>query len=454
MSDWSRKAREAAASSPLPKMLLIGLLVFVFLAPLGMIHGLVRERSERRGEAEREIVSQSGGEQTVAGPYLVVPFIERTKDARGDTVESVRSAYFLPRTLAVTGTVTPERRKRGIYEVTVYGAQLEITGSFGPADFAPWRVSSSDILWSDAALMMEVSGMHGLKDTVSLVWEGKPVALEAARGELDTSGGALRAALTGAGQRGEAAFRLTLGLQGGRALSFLPLGGETRVHLDSAWPSPGFGGAFLPTERAVTAGGFEADWYVLSLARSHPQSWRAGEIDTGNLAGAAFGVVFMIPVDSYLKSERSVKYGVLFVLLPFVGFFLFELWTRTRVHLVQYLLVGVAECLFYLVLLSLSEHIGFDRAYLVSSAATVALVSVYAGAVLGGWRRGLAVPPLLSAGYGFLYAALQSEDYALLIGALGLFAILAVVMVLTRRVDWYRVGRAKPDVESSASPAP
>ncbi len=443
MSDITRRIREAASGSVVPKMLLIGFLVLVLLIPLLMIRGLVDERSRRRMEAEDEIVRQSGGEQTIAGPMLVVPFLERATDDKGRVVETVERAVFLPRTLEIDGSLVPEIRRRGIYEVMLYRADLEVKASFGMPDFTPWRVDARDVLWKEAAIVLEVAGMNGLRAPVELAHERAASAFAPAKGESGLFPGAIRAALpAGAiGAGGAADFSLSLSLQGGKSIGFLPFGEQTRVRLASSWPSPSFNGSFLPVDRSLASDGFSADWSVLSLGRSYPQAWRSGEIEAEALRGSRFAVDLMIPVDAYLKSERSVKHGVLFVLLPFVALFLHEVWTRRRVHPMQYLLIGCAECLFYLLLLSLSEHMAFDAAYAASASATVALVSAYAAAALGGWKRAGAAAALLAAAYGFLYAALQSEDYSLLIGSVGLFLILAAVMLSTRKVDWYRLRR-------------
>jgi inner membrane protein len=460
MSDLARRIRESAAGSVIPKMILIAILVLVLLVPLAMIGGLVSERSARRAAAEDEIVRQSGGEQTVAGPMLVVPFLERKTDDRGRVEETVRSVIFLPRTLDVEGTLAPERRRRGIYEVMIYGAELDVRGTFALPDFSQWRVRPQDILWQDAAVVVELSGMNGLRESARLDWDGSTAGFVAAGGASGLHAGAMRAALPAGAladprlaRGGAVPFGLRLSLQGGKSIGFLPFGEQTRVRLASAWPSPSFGGAFLPAERTLDARGFSASWLVMALGRSYPQSWRSGEVEAERLQASRFAVDLMIPVDVYLKSERSAKHGILFVLLPFVALFLYEIGTGVRVHPMQYLLIGFAECLFYLLLLSLSEHVGFDLAYLVSAAATVALVSAYASAVLGGWRRAAAVPPLLAAAYGFLYTALQSEDYALLIGSLGLFVILATVMMLTRRIDWYRLSTARAVRSARRPPA-
>jgi inner membrane protein len=298
--------------------------------------------------------------------------------------------------------------------------------------------------------------MRGLQERVTLQWDSRKIPFSAGQGEVGLYSGEIRAPLEGGALRqqpvsgqtassgGEPqtthAFAFDLHLQGGRSLSFIPLGGETRVQLSSAWPSPSFDGAFLPSERTVAEEGFDAEWSVLSLNRGYGQKWLRGQVESYAFLDSVFGVQLMIPVDTYMKSLRSVKYGILFVLLPFLIFFLFEVAGNRRIHPFQYLLVGLAVCLFYLLLVSVSEHINFDWTYLLASVATTALITFYSSAVLAAWRRAWIMSLVLASGYLFLYAALKSEDYALLIGSLGLFAILAVVMLLTRGIDWYSTG--------------
>jgi len=432
------------------KMLFLGLLLLLFLIPLALIRGLVEEREGYRRAAEDEVIGQWGGEQTLAGPFLVVPYVSRQQDEKERVVESTELAFFLPEELEVRVEATPQKRRRGIYEVTLYTAELHLTGAFrapSPAAFAAWRVAPRDVRWEEAYLALELPSPRGLADRVHLAWsqggrmeeadfQAGSALLRAFEGSAEAGG--IRAPLAGARDGGR--FTLDLRLKGGRSLSFLPLGEQTRVHMSSAWPAPRFSGAFLPVSRELLSSGFQAEWYVVSLSRGYPQAWRQGEVQAEALEASRFGVDLMVPVDTYQKVLRSVKYGILFVLLPFLVFFLFEVFSGRKVHAMQYLLVGFAECLFYLLLLSVSEHLGFGPTYLLAALATVGLIAFYAGFALGDRRRGLLLAPVLAASYAFLYAALQSEDYALLIGSLGLFVILAGVMILTRRVDWYRPG--------------
>ena len=257
-------------------------------------------------------------------------------------------------------------------------------------------------------------------------------------------GGEIRAPLTGlsnAGSRDLIPFSFEIALNGGGYLGFLPLGGETSVRVRSSWKSPSFIGSFLPATRELSAAGFDASWKILSLARIYPQRWHAGELDAGTLLRSAFGVNLMTTVDSYMKVTRAAKYGILFLLLPFLTLFLFEVFAARRIHPLQYLFIGFSECVFYLLLLSLSEHISFWPAYIAASAASTGLITAYTCAVMKSWKRGIAILPVLATAYLFLALVLQSEDYALLVGSLGLFIILAAVMMLTRGIDWYRIGR-------------
>jgi inner membrane protein len=440
--------------STVVKMILIGVLLLVFLIPLQMIRALIEDRNTTRLEAEGEVIAKWGGEQIIAGPVVVVPYLKRVEVEEDKIEEHIEQAYFLPASLEITGTVDTDQRNRGIFEVTVYTADLQIRGTFSEPVFDEWRIPPQDVLWEDAALVVELPDMRSLQERVSLQWDSQAIAFSAGQGEVGVFSGEIRAPLDrdSLQQRGsrraasEAAtqtshsFAFDLHLQGGRSLGFLPLGGETRVQLSSAWPSPSFDGAFLPSERSVDEEGFDAEWYILSLNRGYGQSWLRGQVESYAFLDSVFRVELMIPVDTYLKSLRSVKYGILFVLLPFMVFFLFEVAGSRRIHPFQYLLVGLAVCLFYLLLVSVSEHLSFDWTYLLAGAVTTALITFYSGAVLAARRRAWIMSLVLSSGYLFLYAALKSEDYALLIGSLGLFVILAGVMILTRRIDWYSAG--------------
>ncbi len=456
MKELTRKIADSIRTSVIAKMFVIAILILLFLIPLGMINAVIRERETNRIFAEGDIINLWGGDQIVGGPFLNVPYIVRRKDEEGNIEEFRQLAHFLPDMLEIEGVVEPERRSRGIYEVTVYNARLKVAGSFSRADFSDWRINSRDILWDDAYLSVEFPDMRALKERVQLDWGDSRVDFQAGKASVGMFSGEMWAVVPDL--QGAAApidFSFDLALSGGRSLGFLPLGAETKVKLSSPWTAPSFSGSFLPLSRSLGEQGFEADWYVLSLGRSYPQKWKGGDIEPGAVLESQFRVDLMIPVDTYMKTLRSVKYGILFIFLPFVTFFLFEAFSGKKIHPLQYMLVGFAVSLFYLLLLSVSEHLSFGLTYLLASIATVALITFYSHSVLrsneaSSWARGLIMAPVLSAAYIFLYVLLQSEDYALLIGSLGLFVILAGIMVITRKLDWYTLGRSEGAGKSAA----
>ena len=435
-----RRLRDSA----MVKMLAIGVLIVVLLIPLGMLKSLVSERQARSGEVAGEVAATWGRSQVLAGPVLTVPYIERVKDDKGKIVSEIpRYARFLPETLAVEGDVATERRSRGIFEAAVYHTTLRWKGTFTRPDFDLWPVPPEDIQWRNAYLAVGVPDMRGITSGVQLQWGNRTLQLAPGGGEEGLWASGLRTPVPDLAESkpGETyAFGFEVGLNGSRSLSFLPFGKETRVTLRSPWPSPSFTGAFLPVKRTVSGAGFEAIWNVSWFGRSYPQQWRSGEAEkvaaTEAVDASVFGVELLVPVDAYQKTERARKYGLLFLLLTFLTFFLYEQFNRFSLHPVQYLLVGSALCLFYLLLLSISEHSPFGFAYLIAASATVLLIGGYSAAILRGALRALLMTVVLGALYGYLYVLLQLEDYALLMGSLGLFVILALVMYLTRKIDW------------------
>ncbi|HEX2223734.1 MAG TPA: cell envelope integrity protein CreD [Thermoanaerobaculia bacterium] len=461
--------RQQRKSSPW-KLLVISLLILLLWIPLLMVRSLIRERQHRRDTVVESVAQSWGRGQTLGGPVLTVPYLVRTRDARGLVTTVRQLAYFLPETLRVEGTVAPERRSRGIFEVVVYRADLRWAGTFARPSFASWSIPPDDILWDEAFLTVGVPDMRGIRRGTVLHWQGRPLPLEPGGGEAGLWGSGLRvavpdlapAALAAAPEVGTTeepeepyAFRFDLSLDGSGQLSFLPFGKQTTVTLRSSWRAPSFIGAFLPETRKVGTDGFQAVWNVAYFGRSYPQQWRSPDTEQVApqyaLQASTFGVDLYLPVDVYQKSERSVKYGLLFLVLTFLTFFLYEVFSPFSLHPVQYLLVGAALCLFYLLLLSISEHVPFGTAYAVASAATIALIGGYSLAILRGKLRALAMSGVLALLYGYLYVLLQSEDFALLLGSIGLFLILGLVMFVTREIDWYGT---RPEPLSPTSPPP
>jgi inner membrane protein len=414
------------------------------------VRGQIRERQQRRDSVVSEVAWTWGRDQTLEGPVLTVPYLVHTKDENGKVTTWSQLAHFLPEALKVDGRLVPEVRRRGIFEVALYRADLHASGHFQRPSFTEWAIPPEDIQWDKAWLSIGVPDMRGIRRNVRLVWGDKVLQLSPGGGLSPLWNTGLRVPISGLGQAAEKQafpFAFELAIRGSQSLCFLPVGKQNTVTLRSSWPDPSFSGGFLPESREVGAKGFAATWSVPYFGRSYPQQWLESEAEKMAPANAvsesAFGVDLYLPVDVYLKTERSVKYGLLFLVLTFLAFFLFEVFSPVSLHPMHYLLVGSALCLFYVLLLSISEHIPFAAAYAIASAGILLLISGYSLAILRGKRRALTMSGMLVLLYSYLYVLLQAEDYALLLGSIGLFAILAFVMYLTRKVDWYspRMGK-------------
>lgn len=447
---WDRLNHWLCTSTML-KIAVIGFLVLILLIPTGMLRALIYEREQTRNQAVAEVSSKWGGEQVLGGPVLSVPYQIALKDEKGNPLPAVTAyAHFLPDELHFDGDVRPERRSRGIFVVMLYNTHLIIRGTFRKPSVASLGVAPEAMQWNRAFLSLGIRDMKGIRDPVQVRINDRVVAAEPGipGGGLE-SGVSLPIALDAETYR----FEYRLNLNGSTQLGFLPFGKQTTVRLRSPWPTPSFTGAFLPDRRSVSASGFRASWNVLEFNRNFPQQGlgdflnRSAPAQPGDAAhpvasaptdASAFGVKLLLSVDEYQKTMRSAKYGILFVVLTFVAFFFVEILDRRRIHPIQYLLVGFAICLFYLLLLSISEHISFDWAYGIGGVIILMLITFYVRYVFQSTRLTALFSAVLALLYGFFYALLQLDDYSLLLGSFGLLLILGVVMYLTRHVNWYR----------------
>ncbi|MQP76807.1 cell envelope integrity protein CreD [Stenotrophomonas sp. MYb238] len=426
----------------------VGGLVVLLLVPLLLIRGTIAERERYRDQAIERVAQSRAGAQSLIGPVRVLPWtqqreVEVVEAGLRKTELQTEHGYDLqmPRQLRVQGEMRPDERRVGLFRVPVYSWHARLQAEFADAAYAatPGRV------YGQPYLALGIADVRGLVGTPNLRVDGRALPLRAGSRALERTSKGLHAALLpladphqgtlAEGRRVELEFVL----DGTRSLSVVPVGDDTRVALSSPWPHPLFGGSFLPNERSVDDAGFKADWAVSSLASAAQDQLRRSLRGEGG-GVEALEVALVDPVDVYTQADRASKYGILFVLLTFVGFVLFELIKRLKIHPLQYLLVGLALAIFFLLLLSLSEHIAFWQAYLVSAAACIGLQGYYLSGVLHSWKRGLGFSTMLTLLYGVLYVLLASENNALLMGSLLLFGILAAIMWITRKVDWYDVG--------------
>jgi inner membrane protein len=443
--------------TPAFKFFLILFLIVLLLVPLLLVYGLIWERESRAQGARSEVGQLWGPEQRLLGPFLVVPYTVRIETVQGDKrIEQVqeRRAVFTPDALEVAGRTDAKTLRRSIFEVPVYNARLKLSGRFGEPRISAVAAEVVTVRWRDAVFVLGLSGVSGLKEGVILKIDGtSDVPFAPSVGFPSTQISGIHAKLAGAGSAPPPdaeqpprpfAFTVDVTFNGSLSLMVAPVARETRVSLSSDWPHPSFFGAFLPDDRQVTAAGFNAAWKIPHLARSVPEAWSLTEAGLERLQPYAFGVAMIEPVDFYSLVSRAAKYGIVFVALAFLAVFCLELLSGRRVHPVQYLFTGITLVFFYVLLLSLAEHLGFTRAYLAASLVTGAMLALYIGAVMSSATRGLVMLGVFVSIYSILYLILRLEDYALLAGAVLGFLALTVVMFVTLRVDWSSSSARQP----------
>lgn len=414
------------------KSIIVGILILVLLIPAGMIRSLIRERNSLRNEVINEVSYKWGNPQTIAGPIITIPYKKFYKK-NDKIVEYIEYAHFLPEDLTIDGDLNPEIRYRGIYKVVVYNSMLKIKGSFKKPDFSNWKIAKENILWEDATLSVRIPDMRGIKDVIKINWGKNTYDVNPGINNQNASYTGISTNID-INEKSTYDFSFDLNLNGSDALSFIPIGKETNIAINSTWNSPSFEGSFLPYDRNISEDGFNAKWKILHLNRSYPQQWIG---DAYSIDNSSFGVKLLLPVDHYQKSERSVKYAIMFISLTFLIFFFTEILNKKRIHPIQYLLVGLGLSIFYTLLISLSEQLSFNLAYLLASSSIIALITIYSHSIFKSFKLTGIVFFVLIILYGFLFTILQLQDYSLLLGSIGLFIALAIVMYLSRKVDWY-----------------
>ena len=462
------------------KTLITTALALALLVPLGMIHSTVYERQARQVAVVQEVAASTAGAQTLAGPVLVFPYtlewtevvLEAAAGAAAGTSNQVRREYerrrkgkwvILPSQADWETQAATDYKRRGLFKALVYDLATAVTGRFEvPAEPPlPGFGDGVRVTWGTPFVSLLLTDTRGLSSAPSLTLDGRALGFRNGSGLAAMPDG-IRAELDAVKPGAPLSLPFTLGLsvRGTECLSFIPLAQTTRVALTSAWPHPSFSGDFLPTPRdqQIAPDGFSARWEITSLATKAPAAFVAAASTDTPCEGAcreSFGVRLVEPVNIYSMSDRALKYGFLFVALSFSAFFLFELLKSLRIHPAQYLLVGLALALFFLLLLSLSEHIPFGLAYGIAAGVCIALQGFYLSHVLGGVARGIGFAGLLAALFGALYGLLVSEDLALLMGSMLLFGLLALVMVITRRLNWYTLRPSDLPLDlDRADPAP
>lgn len=451
-------------------------MAIVLLFAASLVSDTVTSRQESWNQILQGITATWAGPQDIIGPILMVPVKISDKDVDGKVYKQVSAAppplfppdrnarlsdkgsdgkvrerssiaWFLPDQLSMEGTLDTEVLRHGICKTSGYSGELKLSGAF-PADLsATLAQRGAAPQWDQAKIVMGISDLRGIKNEVFLDWDKSEIPMGPGTGDEGFKDGSLHAKLKGAPQ-GSAPFALTIKLRGSRQLHFVPLGKTTTLQLKSPWPSPEFIGRFFPDSKEVAADGFRASWKILYINRNLPQFWVGEPRDMGL---SRFGVDFQIPVDYYRATSRAIQYAVMFIVLTFLVFFFVEFFLKQKLHPIQYLLAGAGIVLFYLLLLSLAEHLPFPAAYALAGAAIVAVITSYTQWIFHRRGASAAVGGILIILYSFFYTLLQMEDYSLLAGSLGLLTVLGLIMYLTRNFDWFHLERLGG--EPAAGPA-
>ncbi|MCW5907367.1 MAG: cell envelope integrity protein CreD [Chitinophagales bacterium] len=428
---FTEKMVNKVRMSPTIRLFLIGVLILVLLIPSSMIQSLIYERQTNHDSAVNEISDKWGRQQTVTGPILAIPFDEQRKDERGQVYSVKTYAYYLPDNLEVTGNMQSQKRHRGIYEAVLYETKLHVKGDFANGFMNVLPALPPNANFAEAKLMVGISDVRAIRNKVALGWDSSTIKAEpGVIHEVLSSGISFPLNYSQFGNGGN--FEFDLELAGSQSLYFTPVGKNNSVNITSNWATPSFDGAFLPTNHAENKDGFTAEWKVLELNRNFVQHWN-GYND--KLQGSNFGVKMWIAADEYQKSHRSVRYCVLFISLTFIFYFIIELKSGISVHPVQYLLIGLAISIFYLLLLSLSEWLGFNTSYFISAAAVTSLIALFSISVLDNKLYAIMAGVIQALLYVFLFTTLQLEDLSLLIGSIGLFVTLAILMYFSRKLN-------------------
>jgi inner membrane protein len=443
LSNWLKTSITA-------RMLIVGFLVIILLIPLSYINSLISERSFRQADVVTEINNKWGNNVLIYGPILKVPYKtysetktynETTKTYLKETKTHINHAYIFPERLNSDVVVDSKTLKRGNFESAVFTTTMDFSGHFIPTDLIDKGINPADINWDKASVLIQTTNLKGIKSEMLLRVNSDTYNFQTnfntetnSNSRLDV----LESNFINANDLSDTEndnFSISISFNGTRQIDLIPIGKTTTMSMTSNWADPSFVGNYLPNDetKEITKDGFKADWKVLHINRAFSQQ-HLNKIP--NLKAFAFGTKFMVMVDEYQKSERSAKYGFLVIGLTFLIFFLIQTMSKIDIHPFQYLMIGLALTMFYTLLVSISEHSNFLKAYLVAGISVVVLITLYSKSILKNLKFPLFICLSLTALYTFIYVIIQLENYALLVGSIGLFLILAIVMFVSRKIDW------------------
>lgn len=429
--------------SVLLKMLIIMVIALLLLIPSSWVQGLIQERSARQEQITQEVSDQWSGSQLVQGPVLVIPYKKqiREKDTSNKVIikEYTQRIYLLPQNLNIKGNIATRKLHRGIFDVGVYDSKLSITGNFNRADIAKLQIDSSQLMLSKARVMFAISDLKGLKSNPVINIQNRKLEVEPALNGDNLLDNGLQAGIDLSTGADDIPFNFDLDLKGSESLNFVHTGKTTQVEVSGNWPSPKFDGRYLPDDRTIVDSTFSAKWRMLYYNRPFPQQWVANDTLLNSLKNnknAIFGVQLHIQVDEYQKTERTSKYAILVIVLTFVSLFLTEVIQKRSIHVFNYALIGAAMIVFYTLLLSFSEQVGYNIAYLIAAVATIGLIAWFTASLLSNRKAAALFAIILTIFYGFIFVIIQLEDLSLLVGSIALFIIISTLMYFSRKISW------------------
>jgi len=424
------------------KIFTIFFIGIILLIPTSMIENLIFERESTQEEAINEVSSKWANEQTISGPFISIPYTKYVKevskkDSTGKIVPIKEYIHILPTELKINGTINPEQRNRGIYEIVVYNSKINISGKFTDLNLSQYDIAPKEIQFDKAHLSLGIDDLRGIEKQVDLNWNSEKFSFNPGVITNDIVKSGINSTIRLDSKDSTSYnFSFDLDLKGSQLLYFTPVGKVTDLSMNSTWKNPSFNGSFLPDSRNITDKGFKANWNVLHLNRNYPQSWIGSKY---SISESSFGIDLLLPVDNYQKTFRSIRYAILFIGFTFLVFFFIEVLNKIFIHPIQYILVGIALIVFYTLLLSISEHLVFNTAFIISAIATLLLIAGYVKAILKSNKLTALISSILLILYTFIFVIIQLQDFALLIGSIGIFIILGLVMYFSRKIDWYNL---------------
>jgi inner membrane protein len=448
----------ASDESYLVKLLFIVSLILFMLIPLNMVGGLISERQQFNQDVTKDIVQKWGGEQIIKGPILIIPYLTKYKSANNEISETVKYLYSVPEALNIKAKVASENRHVGIYDVNVYNTNQVFEGRFPRLTLPAVQkeikeaisqdqrdhdtsallglalpVQDSDIRWEEALIGMGVEDRAGFLPNQTVLLAGKKLVFTKSENFQG-----LKAAIKQSILDKSLPFKIEMALHGSRSLNFVPIAKSTKLMMSSNWGDPSFKGSFLPIHHVIQSNGFNAEWFVPNFSESDKTIVSVRNINSIFRDSQQFGVSLIKTVDFYQQISRTIKYGVLTLTLTFLTFFLIEVIAGVSFHFFQYILVGAALSLFYLLLLALSEVFGYAGAYGIASLAIIGLITYYTSGFVQKIRHLIVITFVLLGLFSYIYVLMQLETFSLLFGSIGLFIGLAILMGITRRVNWQK----------------